>query len=147
MHIVLSCTLINPILLIDLSVLSFQGKEIIEYYINELISEGVAYIPPWTDPKERLKPLPEVAETEAGDAAEGAHAPSSPVREESSLPGSSRDSRTHSRSASTSSHSSLKLGATAATIRDDIAGKFCYKYHLKLDFHCMVVCVWFILML
>ena len=25
-----------------------QGKEIIEYYISELLSEGVTYIPPWS---------------------------------------------------------------------------------------------------
>ena len=30
--------------------LYFQGKEVIEYYINELLSEGITYIPPWTDP-------------------------------------------------------------------------------------------------
>jgi len=27
-----------------------QGKEVIEFYINELLSEGVTFIPPWTEP-------------------------------------------------------------------------------------------------
>ena len=76
----------------------FQGKEVIEYYINELISEGVTYIPPWTDPSDgkstdQALPAPEDAP--------------------------SQDSGLRSRSnsvASTHSHSSLVLGATAASI-------------------------------
>ena len=30
--------------------LYFQGKEVIEYYINELLEEGVTYIPPFVAP-------------------------------------------------------------------------------------------------
>lgn len=39
-----------------------QGKEIIEYYINELESDGITYIPPFQD-KEGV-PIVEVTETE-----------------------------------------------------------------------------------
>jgi len=34
----------------------FQGKEVIEYYINELIEEGVNHIPRWTCPPEHSIP-------------------------------------------------------------------------------------------
>ena len=69
--------------------ISPQGKEVIEFYINELISEGVTYIPPWVGP-----------------AAEKEENPS-------------QDSGLRSRSDSVGSqHSrhSLVLGATAASI-------------------------------
>lgn len=26
-----------------------QGKEVIEHYINELMSEGMTYVPPWSE--------------------------------------------------------------------------------------------------
>lgn len=32
-----------------LIVIILQGKEIIEYYLNELISEGITYIPTWAE--------------------------------------------------------------------------------------------------
>ncbi|KAI8794138.1 SEC14-like protein 1 isoform X1 [Biomphalaria glabrata] len=71
-----------------------KGKEVIEYYINELISEGVTYIPPWSAP--------------AG--VENAEKEEDP----------SQDSGLRSRSDSIGSqHSqhSLVLGATAASIQ------------------------------
>ncbi|KAK3760718.1 hypothetical protein RRG08_010689 [Elysia crispata] len=66
-----------------------KGKEVIEFYINELISEGVTYIPPWVGPVEEREENP------------------------------SQDSGLRSRSDSVGSqHSrhSLVLGATAASI-------------------------------
>ena len=76
----------------------WQGKEVIEYYINELISEGITYIPPWTDPN--TKP-----------------ALTQPPKEDAP----SQDSGLRSRSnsvASVHSQNSLVLGATAATIQN-----------------------------
>ncbi|XP_046579039.1 SEC14-like protein 1 [Haliotis rubra] len=72
-----------------------KGKEVIEYYINELLSQGITYIPPWTDPK--LKAV----------AVEDAPSQDSGLR-----------SRSDSVSSQHSQHSqaSLILGATAATI-------------------------------
>lgn len=74
-----------------------KGKEVIEFYINELISEGITYIPPWTDPN----PKPMLTQPPADDAP-------------------SQDSGLRSRSnsvTSTHSQSSLILGATAASIQ------------------------------
>jgi hypothetical protein len=28
----------------------FQGKEIIEHFVNELKREGMTYLPPWSEP-------------------------------------------------------------------------------------------------
>ncbi|KAL8558408.1 hypothetical protein ACOMHN_064755 [Nucella lapillus] len=75
-----------------------KGKEVIEYYISELISEGTTYIPPWTD---------------ASAPSRGLCAPARVQGEEVS-----QDSGLRSRSssvASVNSHSSLVLGATAAS--------------------------------
>ena len=74
-----------------------QGKEVIEFYINELISEGITYIAPWSNSTIHS----EVVRTHREDAP-------------------SQDSGVRSRSDSASSvHSqaSLVLGATAATMR------------------------------
>ncbi|XP_025086727.1 SEC14-like protein 1 isoform X4 [Pomacea canaliculata] len=73
-----------------------KGKEVIEFYISELISEGVTFIPPWTDPS----PAPALTQGQPEDAP-------------------SQDSGLRSRSnsvTSTHSQSSLVLGATAASI-------------------------------
>ena len=70
----------------------------IEYYINELISEGITYIPPWTDPNSKA-------------------ALTQPSKEDAP----SQDSGLRSRSnsvASVHSQNSLVLGATAATIQN-----------------------------
>lgn len=32
-----------------------QGKEIIEYFINQLKEEGIIYVAPWEDPNEMSK--------------------------------------------------------------------------------------------
>ena len=81
-----------------------QGKEVIEYYINELISEGVSQIPRWKPP-ETVK------------------------SQEIEVPGSedtSQDSGLRSRTNSTTSQhshgslSSLVLGASAATIKSPV---------------------------
>jgi hypothetical protein len=80
--------------------LLLQGKEVIEYYINELISEGITYIPPWTDPNR------------------GQHCVL-PKHEDAP----SQDSGLRSRSnsvASTHSQNSLVLGATAASIHTGV---------------------------
>lgn len=79
-----------------------KGKEVIEYYINELISEGITYIPPWTDPNPSavLSATPVLLED----------APS-------------QDSGLRSRSnsvASVHSQNSLVLGATAASIHNTV---------------------------
>ena len=49
----------------------FQGKEVIEYYINELLEEGVRYIPPWLDlnPDAKSAPLPHSARIEGEEQA------------------------------------------------------------------------------
>lgn len=77
----------------------FQGKEVIEYYINELLSEGVTHIPPWTSPQEMS--LPKAIQSDQQSSQD------SGVR-----------SRSNSVISSTSQHSqeSLVLGATAATV-------------------------------
>ncbi|KAK7111754.1 SEC14-like protein 1 isoform X2 [Littorina saxatilis] len=78
-----------------------KGKEVIEYYINELISEGTTYIPPWSD----LNPKASLTQLTQDDAP-------------------SQDSGRHSRSnsvASTHSQNSLVLGATAASIHNTSA--------------------------
>jgi len=33
----------------------FQGKEIIEHFINELKKEGVTYLPPWSEPHKAIQ--------------------------------------------------------------------------------------------
>lgn len=33
----------------------FQGKEIIEHFINELKKDDVTYIPPWSEPEKAVK--------------------------------------------------------------------------------------------
>lgn len=68
----------------------YQGKEVIEYYINELLNEGITYIPPWVGPPEE----------------EGAEKEENP----------SQDSGLRSSSDSMGSQHSLVLGATAASI-------------------------------
>ncbi|KAL5018685.1 hypothetical protein ScPMuIL_004407 [Solemya velum] len=70
-----------------------KGKEVIEYYINELLSEGITYIPPWRDLNLKTEPLDSTASQDSGmrslsDGMQSHHG----------------------------SHSSLGLGATAATI-------------------------------
>ncbi|XP_012937593.1 SEC14-like protein 1 [Aplysia californica] len=71
-----------------------KGKEVIEYYINELINEGVTYIPPWVGPAEDGKE--EKEENPSQDSG---------LRSRSDSVGSQR------------SQHSLVLGATAATIQ------------------------------
>ncbi|XP_041363416.1 SEC14-like protein 5 [Gigantopelta aegis] len=72
-----------------------KGKEVIEFYINELISQGITYIPQWKDSKDKVAAIEDTP---------------------------SQDSGLRSRSDSVSSqhsHASLTLGATAATIHRD----------------------------
>jgi len=70
---------------------------VIEYYINELISQGITYIPPWKGPG-----------TQAVRIADDTPSQDSGMR-----------SRSNSSSHSHSSQSSLVLGATAASICSD----------------------------
>lgn len=85
-----------------------KGKEVIEYYINELISEGVSTIPRWQPPE--------------GHKSKGIEIPSS---EDTPSQDSGLRSRTNSSGSqhSRSSVSSLVLGASAATInkQDDLS--------------------------
>ncbi|ESP04007.1 hypothetical protein LOTGIDRAFT_212187 [Lottia gigantea] len=74
-----------------------KGKEVIEYYINELISEGITNIPPWTGPSEEDREKTPTVE----------NAPS----QDSGLQRSRSNSVT-----SQHSQASLVLGASAATI-------------------------------
>ena len=51
--------------------LTFQGKEVIEFYINEVISQGTTYIPPWTGPPAEKLPITDKKESlEAGGVRE-----------------------------------------------------------------------------
>ena len=82
----------------------------IEYYINELISEGITYIPPWSETN------PDKAKSESGSPAHGAAAT------EDGATASTDDAPAiafRERSDSSSSRSSLQLGATAATIKTE----------------------------
>ncbi|KAK3091561.1 hypothetical protein FSP39_020820 [Pinctada imbricata] len=80
-----------------------KGKEVIEYYINELITEGVNYIPPWMPSPGQPGPI------------------NIPRSEDSPSQDSGLRSRSNSVSSqkSCSSQSSLVLGASAATIRTE----------------------------
>ncbi|XP_052266424.1 SEC14-like protein 5 isoform X3 [Dreissena polymorpha] len=104
-----------------------KGKEVIEYYINELISEGVTHIPRWTPA------VPSCSAT-----------PDQPCLLESGVgtrSGSSQDSGVRTRSSSVcstgSQHSqgSLVLGATAASItpQDSPTGEMTVASEDKLD--------------
>lgn len=83
-----------------------KGKEVIEYYINELISEGVSTIPRWQPPE--------------GHKSKGIEIPSS---EDTPSQDSGLRSRTNSSGSqhSRSSVSSLVLGASAATIKSPVS--------------------------
>ncbi|XP_076455450.1 SEC14-like protein 1 [Babylonia areolata] len=77
-----------------------KGKEVIEHYISELISDGVTHIPPWTEPKATA-------------------ALCQPTQEDPDTDTRSQDSGLRSRSssvASVNSQSSLVLGASAASM-------------------------------
>lgn len=76
----------------------FQGKEVIEYYINELLSQGITEIPRWKSPVKAVKPPDDVPSQDSG------------VRSRSN---SVTSQHSHS------SQSSLVLGATAATIHTE----------------------------
>ena len=84
----------------------------IEYYINELLSEGITFVPVWKDSSEKSNAL--VKQTSADGSshrlAEETSVSSAPAETPPS-PVSSRQ-----RSESTSSRSSLMLGASAANI-------------------------------
>lgn len=86
--------------------LTKKGKEVIEYYINELISEGVSTIPRWQPPE--------------GHKSKGIEIPSS---EDTPSQDSGLRSRTNSSGSqhSRSSVSSLVLGASAATIKSPVS--------------------------
>lgn len=86
--------------------LTQKGKEVIEYYINELISEGVSTIPRWQPPE--------------GHKSKGIEIPSS---EDTPSQDSGLRSRTNSSGSqhSRSSVSSLVLGASAATIKSPVS--------------------------
>ena len=83
---------------VNCSVVCHQGKEVIEYYINELISEGITYIPPWADPHPKTS-LPQPPQEDAPSQDSGLRSRSNSV-------------------ASVHSQNSLVLGATAATIHN-----------------------------
>ena len=72
----------------------FQGKEVIEYYIQEILSEGITNILPWTPPASKLLTGEDTPSQDSG------------LR--------SRSNSVHSNS----SQSSLVLGATAATMHE-----------------------------
>jgi len=41
--------------LLYFSICYFQGKEIIEHFINELKKEEVTYLPPWSEPRKAIR--------------------------------------------------------------------------------------------
>ncbi|KAK8731825.1 hypothetical protein OTU49_007284 [Cherax quadricarinatus] len=82
-----------------------KGKEIIEYFIDELFKDGIAYIPRWKEPSH--KALPEVCITKDGKTGESEAESSS---EETEI----RD-RTSSSTPSTGS-TELHLGASATNL-------------------------------
>jgi hypothetical protein len=93
-----------------------KGKEIIEFYINELITEGVSCIPTWAEANPELALIKASTPERKPSIAERV-TPTSDVEEEEST-------TTRERSDSCSSKSSLQLGATAATIKtDETAGE------------------------
>lgn len=86
--------------------LTQKGKEVIEYYINELISEGVSTIPRWQPPeglKSKEIEIPSSEDTPSQDSGLRSRTNSSASQ--------------HSRS----SVSSLVLGASAATIKSPVS--------------------------
>jgi hypothetical protein len=98
----------------------FQGKEVIDFYINELLSEGITYIPPWSADSISKPALP-ASETETMSNAEGTSDLEKTIRpspEAASVPTETPPSPASSRqrSESLSSRSSLMLGASAANI-------------------------------
>ena len=82
-----------------------QGKEVIEYYINELITQGITEIPRWTSPVKAIKPPDDVPSQDSG------------VRSRSNSVSSQH---------SHSSQSSLVLGATAASIHTEGRMPICF---------------------
>ncbi len=89
-----------------------EGKEIIEFYIHELLSEGVTYLPPWAGPDDDS----EAATTQGGVLhVEGATA--EPVAACAGLgAGVSQGAMGSPGHARQHSNSSLRLGASAANI-------------------------------
>lgn len=43
----------NKLYFLFMMSLPFQGKEVIEYYLNELMQEGITEIPRWVTPEQR----------------------------------------------------------------------------------------------
>lgn len=86
--------------------LTQKGKEVIEYYINELISEGVSTIPRWQPPEDHKSKGIEIPSSEDTPSQD------SGLRSRTNSSGSQ-----HSRS----SVSSLVLGASAATIKSPVS--------------------------
>ena len=85
-----------------------KGKEVIQFYIDEILSEGITHIPMWKDPNEK--------ESESVcDSHENADQPSTSQTTASLL---KPEEAARRRTGSTGSHSSLELGATAATIQE-----------------------------
>lgn len=90
----------------NLFFLTQKGKEVIEYYINELISEGVSTIPRWQPPEDHKSKGIEIPSSEDTPSQD------SGLRSRTNSSGSQ-----HSRS----SVSSLVLGASAATIKSPVS--------------------------
>lgn len=105
--------------------LCLQGKEVIEYYINEILSEGVTNIPTWPDSASASD------QTSPGsNTLVGVLSPESTKELEGAVGGASMSQSvsgghnqlagpTHNRTDSSSSRGSLKLGATAASITEE----------------------------
>jgi len=86
-----------------------QGKEVIEYYINELLTEGIYHVPTWAESCASASVVDETASLAACTAIAAAN-PSSSVTASLSGPGLLRVAST------------LQLGASASNIAIDSEG-------------------------
>jgi len=102
---------------------SVQGKEVLEYYINELLTEGIYHIPPWSELSESSVGDSVVGETASSSVCYGAAAATSlSVVASSSGPALLR---------AAISSSTMQLGASAGNIAIDSEGNSGILCHLS----------------
>jgi len=113
-----------------------QGKEVIEYYINELLTEGIYHVPTWAELLESGASASAVDETGSSPvcaAAAAAAANASSLSVVASLSG-------QALLRAASSASTMQLGASAGNIAIDNEG--IGMIHMSLSFTCHIYDYW-----
>jgi len=112
-----------------------QGKEVIEYYINELLTEGIYHVPTWAELSESGASVSAVDETGSSPAcaAAAAAANASSLSVVASLSG-------QALLRAASSASTMQLGASAGNIAIDNEGTG--MIHMSVSFICHIYDYW-----